>query len=55
MKSQNNMKFYYFEVEKVQTLGFPFAIENDRELTMYIFSPMFGLDELVTAMTTEPF
>jgi serine protease inhibitor len=55
MMSQSKTPLYYFQDDKVQVLGLPFAVENKRETIMYIHVPVkrFGLDDIVSTLTRD--
>lgn len=55
--TQSDVQNYYFEDSQVKVLGLPFVSRNNRELVMHFILPakQFGLDEVVSKMTTEYF
>jgi serpin B len=55
--SQSDVPNYYFADSQAQVVGLPFASKNKNDLLMYFILPIkrFGLEELVSKMTTEYF
>lgn len=55
MMTKNEEAFYYFQNEAVKVVGFPFGLDKDKEMVMYVILPTerFGLDAVVSTLTTD--